>query len=182
MNRKILIILIITLVLLALLCGIYLIYDNYRFGQELYGAVNQMSTKSDALADGIGFLEEKFENGDIDDLAHNRHAFDSAILVVHSGFGYDDMPLLDDVRLEYIDRFEELWLQTVNDHNNTNLVELFTDTEKSTEITNLQKQLELMTITFMDFSNRYDEMSVWERCFVSWRNERKILSDQVRLP
>lgn len=181
MNKKKIIILIITLVVLALLCGIHLIYDNYQFGLELYSAVNQMSPQTHSIAKSIEFLEEKFENGDIDDIAHDRNAFDQQMLLVHSFFGYDNMPLLNDVRFEYISRFEEIFDQTVNDFDNTGLTKLFTDKEERAKMANLKNKLNIMTNRFIEFRERYNELSFWERCFTSWRHERDLLSEQVKL-
>lgn len=182
MNKKNLIILITTLVILALLCGIYLIYDNYQFGLELYSAVNRMSPQTHSIAKSIEFLEEKFENGDIDDIAHDRNAFDQEMLKVHSFFGYDDMPLLNEVRFEYAMWFEEIFDLTANDFNNSGLVKLFTDKEESAKLAILKSKLNIMTNHFIEFRDRYNQLTFWERCFTNWRHERDLLSEQVKLP
>ena len=112
-NRKI--ILFILAITLVLLFGIYLIYDNYRFGQELYTAACAMSFQSRNLADSIDYLEQEFEKA-VNDPAYKAYTppFDSAVFDVHSHFGYDDMPLREDVRLEYIYRFEGLFSRSLS--------------------------------------------------------------------
>ena len=164
-------------IVVVLLCVTYFVYDNYRLGQEMYTAVLDLSSQSKNLADSIAYLEKESENADgIQNV--NRQSFDFAIHSLHSSFGYENMPLLENVRIAWIERFEELWQQTLGD---VEAIErLFT--EESQEMIELKKQLDKMTDCFINFSENYNEMSVWERCFTSWKNERKLLSDMVGLP
>ena len=165
--------------MLVSLYGIHLIKDNYRFGLELYSAVNKMSVQSMNLAYGIGYLEKEFANADWKNDNISSHAFDSALLSVRSSFGYENMPLLDDVRIRWIERFEELFRQTVNKDIDA-LERVFA--READEMSDLRKKLENMTNCFIDFRERYNQMSEWERYFVSWRNEQKILNDKVGIP
>lgn len=184
MNKKKILTIIITIVVvlaLVLFHGVYLIRENYRLGQEMYTAVNDMSVHSYQIAYNIGYLEEKFESGDIDDIASHTHGFENAILEVHSCFGYDDIPILEDVRSEYIDRFEEIFRQIANDYDYKRLKQLFTDAEKSEDLDALKNKLEIMTDAFTDFRDRYNAMSERERYLTSWSEEREILSEKVRL-
>lgn len=138
-----------------------------------------MSAQSSSLADGIGYLEKEFANTDRKNDDVSSHSFDSALLLVQSSFGYEDMPLLDDVRSRWIARFEELFHQTVNKDIN-DLEKVFV--KEADEISDLRKQLENMTKCFTDFREKYNQMSEWKRYFVSWRNEQRILNDKVRIP
>lgn len=177
MKKKLIRSISICIVAVVLLCVTYFVYDNYRLGQELYTAVSSLSIQSKNLADSIAYLEKGFE--DVNGIQNvNRQSFDFAIHSLHSSFGYENMPLLENVRIAWIERFEELWQQT---HGDVEVLErLFT--EESQEMTELKKQLDKMTDCFVNFSENYNEMSVWERCFTSWKNERKLLSNMVGLP
>ena len=168
----------ITLILLSG-TGIYLIYDNYRFGQELYTAACAMSFQSRNLANSIDYLEQEFEKA-VNDPAYKVRTspFDSAILDVHSHFGYDDLPLREDVRLEYIYRFEDLFSRSLSYER---LKNLFTDHEEFNKITVLKNKLEILTDGLIDFEDRYNQMSDLERFFALWRNEQKALSDKARI-
>lgn len=176
-NRKI--ILSILAITLVLLIGIYLFYDNYRFGQELYTTACAMSFQSRTLANSIDYLEQEFEKT-VNDPTYKVHTstFDSAILDVHSHFGHDDLPLREDVRLEYIYRFEDLFFRSLSYER---LKNLFTDHEEFNKITVLKNKLEILTDSLIDFEDRYNQMSDLERFFALWRNEQKALSDKVRI-
>lgn len=176
-SRKIIpFILAITLVFLFDIC---LIYNNYRFGQELYSAACAMSVQSRNLANGIDYLEQEFEKA-VNDPAYKAYTppFDSAILDVHSHFGYKALPLREDVRLEYIYQFEDLFSRSLSYER---LKDLFTENKEYDEITVLKNKLEILTDSLVDFRDRYNQMSVLERFFTSWRNEQKALSDKVRI-
>ena len=45
----------------------------------------------------------------------------------------------------------------------------------------LKDELNDMTNILVEFIDSYNQMSQWDRYFVSWKNERRILSDQVWL-
>lgn len=177
MKKKKIIIFIAIPVLLVLLCGGYFIYNNYRFGAELYSTAGDMSVQCRLLADSVDDLEKQFENADHDDV--NRQSFDFSINTVRSSFGSENMPILENVRLDLIHRFEELYDKTQSDED---LVSIFTDKEKHEEIAVLRDQLNILANSLVDFRERYDQMSDWERCFASWENEQRILSDKARMP
>ena len=176
MKKKTLIILI---VILVLLCGwgIRSVYNNCRFGRELYSAVNQMSSPSYLLAKAIDHLENEFEKMENEYQGDDRHAFDTAMFEIRRQFDGDGMPLLEDVCAEWRDQFEELYQQTKS---NEGLAYIFTDKGKFDEVANLRDQLYDMTYAFIEFGERYNRMSEWERYFVSWKDEQKILSEKVR--
>lgn len=178
MNTKKIVLLITTIITVALLYGIYSIRDNRQFGRELYSAVNSMSVQSRSLADGIGYLEKAFADPDWKNKNISSHSFDNAMISVWSSFGYEDMPLLEDVRSGWLARFRELWNQIVN-KDMDELEKVFL--EEADEISDLRMQLENMTMCFIDFRERYNQMSEWERYFVSWRNEQKVLNEKVRI-
>ena len=170
---------IILIVVLVLLCGwgIRSFYDNYRFGHELYITVNRMSTPSYLLARAIDHLENEFEKMENEYQGDDRHAFDTAMFKIRYQFDYDGMPLLEDVCAEWRDQFEELYQQTKS---NEGLAYIFTDEKKFNEIANLRDQLYDLVEVFEDFRESYNQMSEWERYFVSWKDEQKILSEKVR--
>jgi hypothetical protein len=78
--------------------------------------------------------------------------------------------------------FEEIFDLTVNDFNNSGLVKLFTDKEESAKLAILKSKLNIMTNHFIEFRDRYNQLTFWERCFTNWRHERDLLSEQVKLP
>lgn len=177
MKKKFICLISICVVAVVLLCVTYFIYDNYRLGQALYTAVSDLSIQSKNLANSIAYLEKEFES--VDSIQNvNRQSFDVAIHSVHSSFGYENMPLLENVRIAWIERFEELWQQTLG--NVESLEKIFA--EESHEMTELKKQLDNMTDCFISFRENYNELSFWERCFTSWKNEQRVLSDMVGLP
>ena len=181
MNKK-KVIIIILVVLLLLQQGAHMAKDNYQLGNDLYDAAQQMASQCFMLTDSITFLEERFERGDTDDLDHARHAFDEAVASCWSGFGYDDMPIRNEVRSDYTGRIMDIYDQIVNDTENKRLIGLFTEEQKTNELAVLKAQLELMTDTLTDFCNRYNETPNWKRYFVSWKNERERLTEKLRIP
>lgn len=59
------------------------------------------------------------------------------------------------------------------------LVAFFTDKEQLEEISLLRKKLYILADSLTDFTERYDQMSDWQRCFTSWENERLTLSEKI---
>lgn len=180
MNRKKFFVIVALVLILGLLYGIHLIRENYQLGRDFYNEANRMSVQTYMVAEGIGDLEEKFKNNDLDDLRSFRHGFDFAMQEVYLHFGSS---LLDDVDSEYYDRFEEIYNQAVlEDRDNQKLIKMFTDPEEAKKLSALKEQLEFMATTLMEFGDRYTEMSEWDRYFTSWSNERKILTEKLRMP
>lgn len=178
MNVKKVILLITTIIALVSLYGIHLFRENRQFGRELYNSVNKMSIQSRLLANAIGYLEKGFADPDWRNKGLSDSSFGNAMISVTSSFGYEDMPLLEDVRSGWSARFTKLWNQIVN-KDMDELEKVFL--EEADEISNLRIQLENMTKCFRDFGERYNQMSEWERYFVSWKDEQKILNEKVRL-
>ena len=58
---------------------------------------------------------------------------------------------------------------------------LFTE-ETDIDIYGLRDQLKIVVNTFVDFAERYNEMSQWERYFTSWERVREELTETVRIP
>ena len=181
MNKKKIIILIITLVALALLCGIYLIYDNYQFGQKLSTSILTVKESSHLLADAIAWHLKEFENPDIDPVNVKRHSFDYNLIQAKYIFQYENTALTDTVRFDYVNRCNYFILLVDNDYRNICFAELFTNEQKSSEITIFKDKLNNLALNFQEFFERYENMSFWERCFTNWRNERDLLSEQVKL-
>ena len=98
----------------ALLLGAFsLLKKNSRLGLELYTGVCVMSTQTSDLAREIAFLDREFEKADTDDPVY-RPGFDFAMADIRR-FGYDDIPLEEEVRLEWANYFGELYDKTKSD-------------------------------------------------------------------
>ena len=177
MNMKKIILLITTIITLASLYGIYLIRENHQFGRELYYAVNRTELQSRALSESIGFLEQRFADPDWRNKDITTHSFEAAIQDVYLHFG-GDMPLMREVSDEWYARFKEIYEQIVNKGPYA-AEKVFL--EKADELSDLRIQLENMTNCLCEFRERYDQLSEWERYFVFWKEEQKILSEKVRL-
>ena len=181
MNKKKTIILIITLVVLALLSGIYLVYDNYQYGQKLSISILTVKESSQLLADAIEWHLKEFENPDIDPVNVKRYGFDYNLIQAKYIFKYEDMALVDNVRTEYVNRCDYFVLQVASDYRNICFAELFTDEQKSVEIAVFKDKLKNLAFNFQEFFENYESMSFWERCFTNWRHEQALLSEQVKL-
>ncbi len=180
MKRKKVIIIIGTIVVLVLLYGIHSIFGNCRFGQELYEVSCRLSFQVQSLIKSIDDLEEEFaeaDNDQVDYLYYNQ--YHNAIVTFWSEFGYEDMPILDEVRLEYSARINEILRQTSK---NEEVENAFTNAEEFQKIDDLRDQLKVLTNGLNEFVESYRQMSDLERYFVPWKNERKLLSDKVRIP
>lgn len=178
-NKKKIVLLIATFVCLVLLCSAYLLHNNYQLGAQLYSSAGDMSVQCRLLADGIEDLENEFQKAGNDNEAVNRQSFDSAILSVHSSFGNENVPILKEVRSDLVQRFEELFQLSRDDET---LKNTFTDKEKFAEIVVLRDRLNALADSLVDFQERYNQMSDWERYFTSWEKERESLSDTARIP
>ena len=180
MKRKRIIILIVAIIAFVFIGGMHLLYLNERYGSELYQAVNRMALSSKLLAQRIDFLEKEFEyaaNDSNDEV--NRVLFDNTLAVMRITLEYGEWPFTEDVRLEYMDRLEELYLQTYSDED---LAYAFTDEEESEKMANLKNQVEDLNDACMGYIESNSSRLVdWRRYFVSWRNERRIFSDRASL-
>lgn len=177
MNIKKIILLITTIIILVLLNGIQLFRENRHFGSQLYRAVNRTEHQSRLLSETIGYLEESFSDPYWENRKVPTSAFESAIQDVYLHFG-GGMPLLREVSDEWYAQFKEIYEQIVNKGPDA-ARNLFL--EKMDEFSDLRIQLENMTNYLCEFRERYDQMSEWERYFVSWKEEQKILSEKVKL-
>ena len=183
MYKKRIIIGIALVLVLVLLCGIQLIYKNYQFGQDLHNYVNDMYVQCVLLADGIELLEEDFAKlGPEHSSFGSRTLFDNALSSTQAAFGTLNMPILEDVRQEYIDQFGTLYRELLNDPGDVKLIALFTDPEKAGELAVLKERMHNMAECFREFTKSFHQMSEWEQCFYSWEKERQILSEKVRMP
>ena len=182
MNKKRIIILIISIFVLLSIWGAYGIYENYKLGQELYASTGDLSLYTATLSDGIDHLLESFDKPG-SDISRDRRALDIAIISVEAaGFGSADMPILDEVRLDYVSRFHQIYLEILYDYDNAAVTKLFDSPSASSNMTLLRDSLDNMTNCFQDFQERYNQMSFLEKCFTFWSNERDILSEAVKLP
>ena len=178
MKRKKVIIIIGMIVVLVLLYGIHSIFGNYRFGQELYRSACRLSFQVQYLIKSIDDLEEEFAEADnhpVDYVYYNEYY--NAVDPVW--FGYEDMPILDEVRFEYSARIDEIRDQTMKDEEVENA---FTNAEEFQKIADLRDQLKVLTNGLNEFVENYRQMSDLERYFAPWKNELKLLTDKVRIP
>lgn len=163
----------------VLLYGIYSIYRNYQFGCELYRTACKLSIQVQSLIKSIDDLEREFGNEDsthVDYAYYNQYY--EAIGVFWSEFGYEDMPVLDEVRAEYIGRIDEIRRQTMKDED---LENVFTNAEEFNKIATLRDQLKILINGLNEFVESYRQMSSLERYFTSWKDERRVLTDKVRI-
>ena len=183
MDKRIKIILISVIVILAILCGIFLIYKNYQYGKEMYCSVIDVKYRCVVLSSGIKTMQEIFQDPNIDPEGIEVDSFDRVLTATRIIIGYEDMALEDDVRHAYVERCLDMQLHYFSPgHNNTLLAESFTDPEKAADVEAFKNDIENLEAGLNDFANRYNEMSFLERCFTSWSHEREELSDKVRLP
>lgn len=171
MKRIIIIILVIVVVLSS---GIYAVYNNYQLGQELYREAQKTSILTHNLADGIGYLLEGVENPD---RVFSTIGFDSYCTEMHLRFGPPYLPVREDVALEWRARTEALWEKCVN--KDTEAIKQMVLAEKE-ELTDLKEDLYHFAYCMIDFFERYNKLSFWERCFTAWEKERDALSEQVK--
>lgn len=54
-------------------------------------------------------------------------------------------------------------------------------THKSDEAAELRNKLDNMTSVLIDFRERYNQMSKWEKYFTCWSDEQEIISEKLRL-
>lgn len=177
-KRKKIIVFIVTFILLILICGSYFIYDNYKFGQDLYDTACRMSVQNSSLIDSIDDLEKEFENTDHDPDYAYINSFRAAIASMRSWFGYEDLPFMNDVRAQWSHRIEEIFRENLSDED---LKNLFTNKKKPEEITVFKNQFIFLNDSLLEFQDSYTQTPVWKRYFVSWKNERNILSEKVRV-
>lgn len=84
------------------------------------------------------------------------------------------MPVLDEVRLEWINRFEEIYEQTRSDED---LQAMF---ERGGQKL-LQKQLTQLANVLTDIMDSYWDLPFWKHYLTSWSNNvRDSMSDQAR--
>jgi hypothetical protein len=127
MSKKRIIIILTAITLIVVGFISYLVKNNYNYGWQLYSAAGSMSVQTQNLADSIEYLEKTVSYSTIEADDINTNAFHSAVASMRSTFGYDDMPILDNVRSNWINRIETLHKQTRND---TDLLAAFKDEVK----------------------------------------------------
>lgn len=175
-RRKKIIIIIMILVVLVLSYGVYSVFqNNYRLGSDLYNAVNRAWIQSYNIVDSIDSLEQELEDPDGSTAIIDRHYFDESIQSVYFHFGFGvNMPFLEEVSLKWYARFTEIYQQT---RSNEELQAMFSNGEMKI----FRDQVNHMVQALADFSNSYQQMSDWERHWISWKNAQESLSEQVRI-
>ena len=174
-KKRIVIILLAAIVIIAGSAS-YLAKRNYDYGLRLYTAAGSMSVQTMSLADSIEYLEETITDSAMETTDLNRNSFDSALASMRSSFGYDDMPLTNHVRHEWIIRFEDLYEQTFNDDD---LILAFEDLKQQGELSLLHDQLTELTIKLNYIRDRFNHLSAPERYLFNWHRELQLLSESV---
>ena len=170
---------IITLItILVLLCawGIRSIRNNYQLGQDLYVVLNRLSIQYENFANTVDRLKEVVDEGGVRG-SHLTPLYNS-LYEFWSSIGYDDMPFWDDVRHEWYQQFNKYRLEAI--HGDEHIIGIFADEEKFKELAHLRDQSYHVVDCFGEFRENYEQMSVWERYFTSWKDEQKILNEKVR--
>lgn len=183
MKKKI--ICIVLAAVLALGAGIGALKRNYRFGSDLYGQATNLSGKLDDLARSIEQTMREFEKTGFDPAGVDTVAiwyFEFSLNEIRYSFGYEDMPILDEARLDYIDRAQKLYDESGIISGNQKLARLLSDERKRNEMIRLKSQLVLARDALLDFYDRYNAMPNWKRYFVSWKGEREALTEKLRIP
>lgn len=176
-KRKKITVLMVALAVFILLRGIHSFFGNYRFGWELYTVTCEMALESRRLTYGIDYLENKYANLENDEDIVQSYLFDRGTVSMGLHWpGYDDLPFLEDVNSKWIKRLWKLYCENDSDEN---VKDLFINPKKAEEMALLKEQLIFLTDSLIEFRDRYAQMPVWKRYFVSWENERDRLSEKV---
>lgn len=179
MNKKKILTVVISIVIasaLALLYGVHMIRENYQLGGELLSAANEMSVYSGRLAQNMRSLENYIEEDDIDGINSCKCVFDFSLGSAIEGFRHQDEDILFDARTWWVYKFWELRGETQMRRDME-----FYFTHKSDEAAELLNKLDNMTSVFIDFRERYNQMSKWEKYFTCWSDEQEIISEKLRL-
>lgn len=174
-KRKKIILLIIALAVLAISYGaVSSLRSNYMLGQELYRSSNDLLHQVSNLIESIDYLDQQFKdpNQSADDV--DRYYFDESIRTIRWNFGYENMPLLDEVRLEWIHRFEEIYEQARSDE------DLQAMSERG-EQKLLLVQLTQLANVLSDITDGYWDLPSWKHYLTSWDDMRDSMSTQARI-
>lgn len=172
--KKRIVVLIAAFAILVPVCGINMIYNNYRLGSDLYAAACSMSVETARLDRSITFLKKEFAKGADNEAYRERHVFDNDIHGIRISLAYNRTLLLDEVRVELGDRIEDFYQETKSDEGLKNYF-----ATNPNEVDDLLNLLRDTTDIVLDFVEGYNDLPRWKRYFVSWENERKILSDKI---
>lgn len=170
-------IVIFVIVIGVIICGVSSVRNNYRLGRDIYYSALDMSVQSRGLADSIGYLLEEIENLDENNEGISTHSFEQAIVDVHLHFGHVAVPLTEEVHLEWIKVFDDIFQHRVVNKSSEYIVKIIE--EEADKWTELKNQLENMAQCFEEFCEQYDQMSNLERGFTSWESVQKTLSDRI---
>ena len=181
MNRK-KIIIIILVALLLLQQGIHMAKHNYQLGSDMYWSAQTTAGLCRELADNIESMQERIDDGEIEDIEITSRSFDNIVVKSKREFGGDNVPIFNEVMSVYWEQIDDIFNQIVNDPGNKRLLKLFTDEKESKDLAIFKEQLEFMYEALMEFWDRYNAMPNWKRYFVSWKGEREALTEKLRIP
>ena len=164
-----------TFFMLVCVCGICCVHNNYRLGQEMSDSIERLSWQYTDLLESIDQLKDAVSEDD------NRYSFlntyyEALFDVMHTA---DYFPLLDEIRDEWYRQFKNLHEEAVRG-GDEHVRSIFADEESFKEIAHLRDQLNHVVDCFREFRENYEQMSVWDRYFTSWKEEQKILNEKVR--
>ena len=154
------------------------IRDNYKLGQEMYDVTIRLESQCYEYAKSIDFLQQEFSKEEVRE-GYITHSFESSMLVFHSYFGYENVPILDESRVAWARQFDEIFDLFVNKPSEQYKT-IFEN--RADEMNEFKNQMYSMAEEFGDFRDNYSKLSVWERYFTSWKKERIKLTDEVGLP
>ena len=173
----------IIVILMVIMCiftsGIFIVRNNYRLGRDIYHSAHDMEVQSRELANAIAYLLEESVNFNKKETI-NTHSFEQAMVEVHLHFGHEEVPLTEDVYSEWLELFDKIYQHRVVNKSSEYIVK--TIEENSDEWAKLKIQLENMAQYLEELCVQYEQMSIWEKGFISWKNVKKILSDKIGIP
>lgn len=178
MKKKFILLISIFIVIIAVFCTIDCVRDNYRLGREIYNVSTRLEIQCYDYAKSIDYLQQEYaKEGDSEGFI--THSFENAMRTSLSYFGHENVPILDESRNAWGQRFEELFFMFANKPSEQYEI-IFAN--QTNEITEFKNQMYSMAEKFGEFRDNYSQLSVWEQYFTSWKKQRIKLTDVIGLP
>lgn len=152
--------------------------SNREIGKKLSYSILRVSLDVHLLIDSIETLQENStDNDDSDDLYSSSSSyFYGSLQNMRSFFGYTDFPIDEEVRIKYIKKISELYDLTNSDEK---LKALLVSEEGQEYFDNVKKDFKFLLDSLNDVQQRYEAMTETEKWFISWKKEKKLLSEKV---
>ncbi len=176
MKRKARIVLLAGILLFVLALGIQSFIGNYRFGEHMRFAANQVRTKSEDLANGIAQLQKQYADANGDMSKVYSLDFENALSSIWSSFGGEGTPIMPEAKRKYTVRMSKLYSVSVY----KNLVAaMLAEDQGDGELSVLRDDLYNLVDIMDDFLEDYDKTPQWKRYFISWESQRDALTQTV---